>query len=117
MFRRVTNIGRFKGDELVGNGITTDPTVVREGAEMLRTRQEQWTGVLAAHRPHVPLAAFGVGLQGAGARLKELVDKAHDVRVAHAGRLVAAGRDAHRLADVVDTADATNAVPLGGGQR
>lgn len=116
MTKGLVIIGRFKGDELVGNGIITDPTVVREGAEKLRAQQEQWASVLAAHRPHVPLTAFGVGLQGAGARLKELVDKGHDVRVAHAGRLAAAGRDAHRLADVVDAADATNAVALGGGR-
>ena len=96
------------------SGISTDPVAVRARAGELRTLQEGWARTLNQLTPYVPLSAFGTGLQGHGARLHELVNKRHEIRVAHARRLADAGRDAQVLAEVVESGDEANAHSIGG---
>ncbi|MBF4552937.1 hypothetical protein ACUY3M_02390 [Corynebacterium suicordis] len=96
------------------SGISTDPVAVRARAGELRTLQEGWARTLNQLTPNVPLSAFGTGLQSHGARLQELVNKRHEIRVAHARRLADAGRDAQLLAEVVESGDDSNAQTIGG---
>lgn len=99
------------------SGVTTDPVAVREGAQRLQDRQDYWAKLLEQNPPRVPAAAFGVGLQGKGARLMDAARRGHDVRVAHARRLHAAGADAQNLANVLERTDASNADSLRGDLR
>ncbi|MBC2682198.1 hypothetical protein [Corynebacterium anserum] len=95
--------------------LTTEPEQALHGAHKLQTEQSQWEEQLQALKPQVPLSAFGNGLQIKGNQLLQLVNRAHDVRVAHARRLQQAAASGAELIEAVRTADEGNAVSFNGG--
>lgn len=98
-------------------GLSTDPAKAESGAKQLQKSQEDFKQSLAGNRPHIPLTAFGLGLQGHGARLLDLASRGHDVREAHANRLIQAARDASSLIQRVQSADINNSLALKAGLR
>lgn len=97
--------------------LTTDPAATLQGARNLQEVQQQWENVLLRTRPKVPVSSFGTGLQAQGARLLELVQRGHDVRIAHARRLQTAGVDGAALVQRVEGTDVGSASALQGGER
>lgn len=85
--------------------LTTQPDDVRGIARQLSEMQRQWSHELEMNKPIVPLAAFGEGMLTQGKQLMDVVQRGHDVRLAHARRLSDAGADACVLADRVEQAD------------
>lgn len=95
--------------------LTTEPGRALHGAHTLQNVQRQWETQLGTLKPQVPVSAFGVGLQVKGARLLSLVNRAHEVRVAHAQRLQQAATSGAGLIATVQGADQGNASALNGG--
>ncbi|QFQ03064.1 hypothetical protein CUROG_08580 [Corynebacterium urogenitale] len=97
--------------------ITTDPASALRGAKNLQGMQQQWEDALVRARPQVPEGIFGTGLNAKGKMLMELVQRGHEIRLAHARRLKTAGIDGASLIRRVERTDARSADSLDRGAK
>ena len=85
--------------------LTTTPIRALEGARELESTQQQWAGALQGMRPHVSIGSFGTGYGHFGAKIVGLATRAHDVRLAHANRLIEAARAGRDLINTIHWSD------------
>lgn len=85
--------------------LTTNPIRAIEGARELELIQQQWADALQGMRPHVSIGSFGSGYGHFGAKIVGLATRAHDVRLAHANRLIEAARAGRDLISTIHWSD------------
>ena len=92
--------------------LTTSPTAALDGARQLELAQQQWADTLNGMRPAVATSSFGSGYGHFGTKIAGMVSRAHDVRIAHAQRLVEAARAGRALINTVQWSDRVSADDL-----
>lgn len=103
------------GEEQVVNttgSLTTDPVTALEGARKLEIAQQQWARALQHMRPTASIEAFGSGYGHFGAKIVGMATKAHEVREAHAHRLMEGARAGRALINAIHGADTNSADDL-----
>ena len=102
------------GEESMGSpgSLTTSPMKALEGARELEIAQQQWANTLQGMKPHVSIGSFGSGYGHFGARIIGMASRAHDVRLAHANRLLDAARAGRALINTIHWSDSDSANEL-----